>query len=467
MPTRQMNLPEYIFRILESSRWPGIIINRTRTKITYPNGEIIKLKNNSYHLNFITYSSERNEYFDRTRYKKLIIPRDYSFKNKLFFRRVSGNYKISYESQLKKIINPNDINLETIKIIPGTSAITVRGRTLILGNKVFSKIIKNAKEIYEKSKSYRLTTENYLADKKSEIYTRHSRRRVTYVEKGEFAFIIDRFNLLTKENKVDFLRYLNQEDIVSLELFLEQLLKREVLSQSFTTKLNDYFIKEKLRDIIRIGKSILALKTSNLGTNSAVEIISELSLENVTQLENLWQKYFGKYLLYLIFSYKKIFPKIELEDIQGDKKYPDFIGINHYNGLDVIEIKTHLKNILIWDSSHQNFYFSPEMSKAIVQTTNYLDAITRERFRNVDDRRNITSFTEEENLYHPRGIIIISSQNKLTNKTGENEKLKRDFTKLRNSLQNIEILTFNEIIGIAEEYITNIISQDEETLPDL
>jgi glycosyltransferase involved in cell wall biosynthesis len=52
------------------------------------------------------------------------------------------------------------------------------------------------------------------------------------------------------------------------------------------------------------------------------------------------------------------FDFVEFKDIDGDKKYPDFIGINHYNGLDIIEIKTHLKNAVTWDSSHKNFSFS-------------------------------------------------------------------------------------------------------------
>ena len=113
----------------------------------------------------------------------------------------------------------------------------------------------------------------------------------------------------------------------------------------------------------------------------------------------------------------------------------------------------------MWDSSHENFYFSSEMSKAIVQTTNYMDAIVQARFQNTEDQAKITQFTDEENLYHPRGIIVISSQSKLSTKTGEDEKLKRDLTKLRNSLYNIEILTFDEIINIADEYIKNILPE--------
>ena len=96
------------------------------------------------------------------------------------------------------------------------------------------------------------------------------------------------------------------------------------------------------------------------------------------------------------------------------------------------------------------------MSKAIVQTNNYMDAIIQRRFQSGEDESEITNFIDEENLYHPRGIIIISSTKKITNKTGKDAELKRDFTKLRNSLHNIELLTFDEVLGIANEYIKNI-----------
>src|SRR5258708_26289098 len=311
MPTRKIiQFPEFIFKKLEAAGWPGVAINRTKTAVTCPTGEIVKVKNNNYHLKFVAYSSEKKEYFERPKYKKVIFPKNYKFKNKLFFRRNSGNYKISYESQFKKIINPAQANLETIKIIRGNVKKTVYGKTMILSDKIFSSVLLDARSVYEKGNSYRLSTENYFSEKDSEKYGYLNKRKTTYMQKGEFAFIIDRFNLSTKLNKSDFLKYLDKLDLDSLEIFIEELLKREVLSQNFTTKLNDYFIKEKLRNIIHWGKDILELGTSNLTTSSALKVISELGLENIDQLENLWQKYFEKYLLYLFFSYKKIFPRV-------------------------------------------------------------------------------------------------------------------------------------------------------------
>lgn len=365
---------------------------------------------------------------------------------------------MSQERIFKNIVNPLGNDVEKIKL-NSSSNLKFYKNTLIIPTRLFKKAIRDAEYVYDRSSSYKNSTQNYLSNVKSHDYSNNTRRRITYIEKGEFTFLVDRLYLKSKRNKNDFMKYLEPGDLKSIEELTTELLKLDVMSEEFLRRLNDTFIRERLKDIITLGKEILALRSQDITTAPAKQIIKKLGPTQINQLENLWQKYFDKNLLYLIFAYKKVFPKVDLKNIDGDKKYPDFIGINHYNGLDVIEIKTHLKNVLVWDGDHENFYFSSEMSKAIVQTTNYIDAIVQRRFQKQEDQENITKFVDEENLYHPRGIIIISSTEKLTTKNGEDQKLQRDFTKLRNSLHNIEVLTFDEILNIANEYIKNIIPE--------
>lgn len=448
-------LAQFIHEKFTIAGWPDVSLEDDNT-VAYPGGKILTKERSLSKLRIISYNLQSREYYERDNYAEIVFPEDFDIRNKLAFK-ANGNYKIKCEKQFKKIINPSNKSVKRLKLIRARNKKGIFNKTLVLSINYFNNALKDAEFVANKSYAYQKSTENYLSNTKSSFYGNHIKKKTTYIEKGEFNFLVDRLNLSTKNNKKDFQKYLDASDISSIEIFIEQLFKKEVLSDNFLRRLDDYFIKEKLVDIITLGKEILQLGTTSLQTTSAQKIIAQLGEDNIVQLENLWQQYFKKYLLYLIFSYKKIFPKVELEDVQGDKKYPDFIGINHYNGLDVIEIKTHLQKILSWDPNHQNFFFSPEMSKAIVQTMNYMDAITRERFKLDEDKIKITNFTEEENLYHPRGIIIISSNEKLTSKVGEQEKLKRDFTKLRNSLQNIEILTFNDIMGISEEYIKNIV----------
>ena len=145
-------------------------------------------------------------------------------------------------------------------------------------------------------------------------------------------------------------------------------------------------------------------------------------------------------------------------DLEEEEKLPDFVGINHYDGVDIIEIKTHLKHALTYDSSHKNFAFSTELSKAIIQVTNYMDALVQDKFTRTEDKQAITTLTGEAHVYRPRAIIIISSSDRLVSRQQQydKEQITRDFTKLRNSLNGIEILTFDEVISMARRYKENI-----------
>lgn len=449
------SLPVFLSRMLMEARWPGIQADEASKTIVCPDGNILEYRSGSYTLHFWYYLQEQRQYKKREKYVSITFPETFDIRKLLYFKR-SGSYSLSREAQFKAIINPKGKEVDSITLSPG-SQLTLRNGVFHIGIRTFRKALRDADEVYSRGKSYQKSAERYFANLKSTQYSSAEVSKTTYIEKDEFKFLVSRLNLETKRKKADFQKYLSVEDMEAIEDLTTSLLKHDACSDDFLRRLNDYFIKEKLKDILNLGRKIIALRSQRIDTSQAQEVIAEINDGDINALEALWQKYFEKYLLYLIFTYKKIFPKVELQNIDGEKKYPDFIGINHYNGLDVIEIKTHLKKILVWDSSHNNFYFSPEMSKAIVQTINYMDAIVRERFQKSEDLENITRFTEQENLYHPRGIIIISSMSELTTKKDKPEELKRDFTKLRNNIQNIEIITFDEILGIAEEYIQNIV----------
>jgi hypothetical protein len=447
--------------------WTGLNVDYAAQKIECDGGTILEKKANKFVLNFISFNTTTRRYNDqRSNYKSIVFPDTFNLLAKsnkrfryLYFRKNTGNYKLSNEKVFRAIINPKNISVDSVVITDDVSEITIDGRakTISLPIQQFIVIMGETDAIRKRSSSYSKSVENYLSNQTAKKYnTSDIKKDTTSINTGEFTFVIDRLNLPTKKNKKDLTKYLNIDDIKSIENLTERMLRFETFSEDFMHKINDYFIKEKLQDIIKIGREILTIGKTDLSNKKAKDIVAKFSDKQISQLETVWQEYFKKYLLFLIFSYKKIFSKVELNDVEGDKKYPDFIGINHYNGLDIIEIKTHLASVLQWDKSHKNFYFSAEISKAIVQAKNYMDLIIRERFKNQTDKIAITQSTDEENLYHPRAIIIISSADKLTNFKDEPEKLKRDFTKLRNGLHDIEILTFDEVLDIADEYITNI-----------
>lgn len=318
-------------------------------------------------------------------------------------------------------------------------------------------------DIDKKSNSSRNVLLNYLINKSKFDFLNKSTKRTTSISKGDFELLVHRLNLSTKKSKKDFQNYFNTEDIAWLANLFDIMVRKEIFDKEYLKRLDDYFIKEKLDYIIKIWKEILNLKVEDVKTKEAKKLINKIFKQTIWQLETVWQKYFENYLLYLFFSYKKIIPKVELKNIDSnDKQYPDFIWVNHYDWVDIIEIKTHLKNIVVWDNSHKNFAFSPEMSKAIIQTINYMDAITDDKIKKSKEKQSLLEYLNiDENLYRPRWIIIISSSNKICKNqskltSDQQVRLKKDFTKLRNSIHNIQIFTFDEILEISERYIENI-----------
>ncbi len=453
---------EKIIEFFKTLEWPEMVFGDK--KISCPAGDVVIFEKKDFFIEFYYYNRIQNKYEKRENRQTLILSNKIDPVTVLGIRR-GGLYDIKWFDYIKKIINIDDtfekikISIDSKKILKKTSE-----KVIQIPVSTFVEMAEDSYEVFKKGKSSRNRLETYLINKLKLKYTNKIPKETTTIAKGDFSFMIERFNLKSKNKKRDYENFLDLEDTRNLEYFTEKLIKDEVFSPDFLRSLDEYFIKEKLKDIILIGREIIDLGTSDMSTAKAKKVISKIveNPEDIKQLETLWQRFFEKYLLYLVFSYKKIYPKIEFKDLEGDKKYPDFIGINHYNGLDVIEIKTHLKNAVTWDSSHNNFSFSSELSRAVIQTMNYMDAVVQKRFKNDPDEKRITNTTEEENLFHPRGIIIISSDKKLSkgnlNKAKE-RCLKRDFTKLRNSLQNIEILTFSEILQIADDYIKNIHTQ--------
>ena len=415
-------------------------------------------------LNFFLYD-QREEPAEYKRAGSLIslsYPHDLNLMEHIYIRR-SGSYSLSYLNVFNQIVNNQRRSLKHLVINHSSEVLASwRGTTLTLSTKTFIDAMTEAKGIYKQQGSFKASIGGYLSKQSAaKIGIKTTKGQTTYAKVGEATFFIDRLNLPTKKKAKDFRKYLDDKDIASLEILSDKLVRHSVFSDDFISKLDAYFIKHKLEDIIAKGRDILSLGKDSLDTQKAKRIKESLQLkEDAKSLEELWQKYFEKYLLYLFFSYKKIIPHVPLVCPDTiDKKYPDFLGVNHYNGVDVIEIKTHLTPMLVWDKSHKNFHFSADMSKAIVQTINYMDAVAQDKFKQDDKKQEIIKAGGKDNLYRPRGIIIASSNRVLASKAGEDQLMNRDFTKLRNSINNIQILTFEEILDIADNYSRNIIGR--------
>ena len=419
--------------------------------------KIIERYNNETTLHLLKFNDDQSISYQNG-FKYIIFSDSIDVKSLLYFNE--NQFQLSCGWQFRRINNlDNDIEKLIIKPEYKKKRINKKGKCLTISPEKYSSILTDIWRVEAKARSYRSSVRNYLLNDLTESYSSRKIKDTTSLQKGEFEFITHRFNLKTKKKRGDYLKHLSHDDLSSLQDLFLRMVKNDVFDDKYLKKLNDFFRRENLKEIVDLGNEILGLGVTDLKTLKAKALVNKVTDKKIAKLEGLWQEYFEQYLLFLIFSYKSIHPKIKLNNTDSEKDYPDFIGVNHYNGLDVIEIKTHLKRALTYDASHNNFSFSSELSRAIIQTTNYMDQIIAENFKKSSDRTKITSSIHEENLHRPRGIIIISSYANLTsNMSGrDKEKVERDFTKLRNSLHNIQILTFDEILNTASDYLKNVI----------
>lgn len=82
--------------------------------------------------------------------------------------------------------------------------------------------------------------------------------------------------------------------------------------------------------------------------------------------ESWWQGYVKSNILLMQHGYIKALDKLNVAI--GDTKFPDFCLVTHDNYLDILEIKKPDTGLLKLDVSRGNYYWDPEMSKAVSQT---------------------------------------------------------------------------------------------------
>lgn len=453
---------EELLQQIQNLEWPELQI---ANNITIQNSDKILLSRNNGIADLYFLKRKENEEGEVnfvnafTGLEKITFPIDFPIQKVL-----KKDLTLKHYTLLNEVFKFTTNHIDSVLITAEIDEYEIRNtqRALAINPNAILKILDSYSSFYEQAKSYSNKYLNYKASVFQRSYFGIEKEKKTLSSKGEFNFVIDRFNLETKKNKTDFERYLNENDLNALQELSLKMIQKEVFGTDFLTKLNDYFIKVRLEDIIKLGREILNLKSSSLTTATAKKTIKKVESDGrkIRQLESVWQRYFENYLSFLIFSYQKLYPKIEL-NVTLQKKYPDFIGINHFGGVDIIEIKTHLKHVVTKDLSHDNYAFSSELSKAIIQTINYMDALIQEKIKKKAQKDDIKGEILEGNIYRPRGIIIISSYDQLAKgvKTTDAEfkKIQRDFTKLRNGLHNIQILTFDELLNMAENYKNNIV----------
>ena len=232
---------------------------------------------------------------------------------------------------------------------------------------------------------------------------------------GEMAALLRRKKVAQK---------LNEEDLVALNQFFPKIFEGSLKGKRKG-------VKAGRASLINSTKSI----TDKIFLDEVIKEFESMLLKKTTS-ENDWQKFLSEKVFRFMANYVTT---VEKQNVSVSVSYPDFVLVDVYGFVDVFEIKKHTTSLLSLDTSHDNYYWKPEVAMAIAQIENYTDEIVRnadDYIRAVKRKKSI-----DIRVVRPRGYIIAG-----TSKQFANKKESADFRKLGTSLKNINFILYDELL---------------------
>ena len=101
---------------------------------------------------------------------------------------------------------------------------------------------------------------------------------------------------------------------------------------------------------------------------------------------------------------------------------------------DIVELKRPDFEVIRWDETHRDFYWSPEAAKAIGQATRYIEILHDEARQGLRDHPEVAA-------YYPRAIVVIGRS------AGWDEAKYRGLRALNDRLHGITIMTFDQLMA--------------------
>jgi hypothetical protein len=177
---------------------------------------------------------------------------------------------------------------------------------------------------------------------------------------------------------------------------------------------------------------------------------------NSSHSEGWWQTYIKANILLIQQGYIEAIEKMNVAI--GGTKYPDFALVTHDNYLDILEIKKPDTPLLKHDGGRDNYYWDPEVAKAVIQVENYIEHVSRHR----DAVRNHIrdEYGLDLKVLRPRGIILAGNTTKFAT-----SKQSDDFRLLSLSTKNIVFVTYDELLSRLLNYIKVLEDNSAEVKP--
>lgn len=286
---------------------------------------------------------------------------------------------------------------------------------------------------------------------------------ISYIEKLREIYIKD--GKYDSFGTIKTFVFSNKLDAEEKDIILEMFNKNSELKTELKKLLNEDIKLEDVLKAIENKKISIEEITDNLDNNETNKVYNVLqaklinpifledSLENSD--EKFWQNLFKEHPNIISSVIPSVVHIIEDQPYMGGKAIDnkgasigDFLYKAGTENVSIIEIKTPTTELLGNKYRDNVFCPSKELSGSIVQIRKQKDGLIKEyNSIKVESMKKGKNF----NAYDPKSYIIIGSTNQLTEEENES------FELFRNSLKDIEIITFNELIDklkILQKYLT-------------
>lgn len=174
--------------------------------------------------------------------------------------------------------------------------------------------------------------------------------------------------------------------------------------------------------------------------------------------EGKWQDFFEKNFSIINPSYKYVIREVDtiknLIDPEAKSRPIDFIVIDIYNNIELIELKTPSADIVSKVKDRNNYYLTQNCTKACTQLEKYLIRLESNQIeveklikQKISDKYGVKKGDLNIFITRPKAKLIIGMLTPLL----VNNARHQDFQLQRHSFKNIEIVTFDEIFDSLSE----------------
>lgn len=214
-------------------------------------------------------------------------------------------------------------------------------------------------------------------------------------------------------------KHLEKTDVEKLLDFFEILL---------STK---YTSTKRKRQLLSSAK----IKVDDVAITGIIQAFEQMLPQRLN--EDKWGTFLERNLFLIDSKYVNVISQLNVV-LAGARKV-DFALIDSQGYLDIFEIKKPSTKLLAKGTDRGNYYWSTDAVKALVQAEKYLFNAERKAPGLTEDIKREKGLDVE--VVKPRAVVIMGVSNQL-----DDEKKTNDFRVLRQSLKNVEIILYDELL---------------------